>query len=55
MDSDTFFRDNAYQAIGETDLERDAHLALHLVMFLDATRDPSAGTWPGNCAQLLRF
>lgn len=45
---DTFFQDNPYQATGETDLEQDARLALHLVMFLDVTRDPSAGNWPGN-------
>ncbi len=42
-----FFQQNPYRADGSSDLENDAKLALHLILFLTSTQNPDDGTWPG--------
>lgn len=42
-----FFQQNPFRADGVSELENDAKLALHLVLFLLSTQNPDDGTWPG--------
>ncbi len=43
----TFFQENPFQANAASDLENDAKLALHLVLFLLSAQSPEDGTWRG--------
>ncbi len=40
-----FFQQNPFRADAASDIENNARLALHLVLFLLSTQDPDDGTW----------
>jgi len=42
-----FFQQNPFRPDATSDLENDAKLALHLVLFLISTQNPDDGTWRG--------
>jgi hypothetical protein len=42
-----FFEQNPYRVTVASDLEKDAELALHLVLFLLSTQDRDEGSWRG--------
>ena len=43
----SFFQQNPFSADAASDLQNDAKLALHLVLFLLSTQNPDDGTWGG--------
>ena len=43
-----FFQQNPYRAESASDLENDALLALHLVLYFLTTQNSDDGTWPGG-------
>ena len=50
-----FFTQHPFRADAPSDLENDAKLALHLVLYLLSLHQPADGTWPGaHIAATLR-
>lgn len=43
-----FFQQNPYRAGAGSELENDARLALHLILYFLSTQNPDDGTWPGT-------